>query len=606
MATPITLSYAPAWPLGNQSISTSIPSSSPVILSPSSSPSMSPVSSRSTSPCSFDKSVVSIAEITEGGPSFDQFVKMEFESLRARCAYGEPSCERFYTALLPHNACRNRYYNVLPLEDTRVKLPKRHHQDNDYINANYIYTNMEDQSPSSQPSMLPSPSEATPYFIACQAPVVSAFTDFWRMVWAERVPVISCLTRLVEQGLCKADQYWPEARRRAEDTDTAPPPALQFGPISVRCTGAAVFGGIVIHSLSVRSDGEDEVREIIHLHYKDWPDFGTPVSTAPIRTLALLVTALKLRAANRGLTGPVVVHCSAGIGRAGTFIASHMLLSKHTPELFTRFISSRAFPFASPLASSISSPSILDISPLAPTLNKRSILTTTTSGLTLPTPSQTASNPPRSSSPPPYLPNDYMLSIAEVVMHLRSQRCGMVQTEDQYKFIYRVIADAARHTQTYQPATQPPSPPLSSSATISPSVRSLRGSLGWRSSSMGMSHSTSVPCLTTAYGLPLSAPSSPSTPDEDLAESSTSTSLSALTTPMSMSSCSSFTISPSVSPFYASISSPALFLPADMIPEQDLSDMKTSFVDILSSRAPAKCGKLNSSSEVASPRNEIS
>jgi protein tyrosine phosphatase len=70
------------------------------------------------------------------------------------------------------------------------------------------------------------------------------------------------------------------------------------------------------------------MREIVQLHYENWPDFGVPTSTKPIRDLLVLMTKFRERAAAASLDGPIVVHCSAGVGRTGCLIASHIAIEK--------------------------------------------------------------------------------------------------------------------------------------------------------------------------------------------------------------------------------------------------------------------------------------
>jgi len=192
--------------------------------------------------------------------------------------------------------CKNRYYNVLPNEESRVKLNALVDGDGDYINANFVGCENLRRN-----------------YILTQAPLPNTMNDLWRMVWQERAPVIVCLTKLSEGEVQKAHKYWPD------DGQT-----MQFGKIIVYHSLTVMYSNIVVRSFSLWLEGDPlNATEVFHLHYQDWPDHGTPASTQPIRTLAYLVTTLRERA---GACGPVVAHCSAGVGRAGTFVAIHMTL----------------------------------------------------------------------------------------------------------------------------------------------------------------------------------------------------------------------------------------------------------------------------------------
>lgn len=196
-------------------------------------------------------------------------------------------------------------------------------------------------------------------------------------LFIEKCPVIACLTMLRENHKTKAHKYWPEDGQMQ-----------QYGRIFVVHNLSVLFKSIIVRSFSIWKDGESvQPMEVLQLHYQDWPDFGTPSSTESIRALSGLLSALKDRRKQRnGDTGPAVIHCSAGVGRAGTLAAIHITQTKL--EYMTQ--------------SQTSSSS---------------------------TPLTTAS---LFESP---------LSIKDTVAKLRRQRAGSVQTLEQYTFIYKAIAD---------------------------------------------------------------------------------------------------------------------------------------------------------------------
>eukprot|EP01112_Ceratiomyxa_fruticulosa_P013171 TRINITY_DN3687_c0_g1_i1.p1 TRINITY_DN3687_c0_g1~~TRINITY_DN3687_c0_g1_i1.p1 ORF type:complete len:740 (+),score=144.50 TRINITY_DN3687_c0_g1_i1:421-2640(+) len=472
-----------------------------------------PASPPASLPSSPREGGITVSQIISGSKSFNDFVKEEFESLRCQAATGE---KNFYSGLLPQNSWKNRYHNVLPLEKSRVCLPCVYSGDSDYINANYICSSMlEDanntnsnnhgnHSPrKSQQQLPPTPTSTptpSPMYIACQAPLTSTIGDFWKMIWTEKSPVIVCLTKLTEQGTQKADMYWPECE------------PLRAGNFIVSITKKVMYKSIVVRTFLVKkveeedmcdddeeyevpitprastytedkSSNEKRVHEVVHLHFTDWPDFGTPVSTAPIYTLAQLASLLKQKSASRGVTGPITVHCSAGIGRAGTFIATHILLSKYanmavnTPTQTYSHVQSQAIHH---LPSHINTPSHQSFPPRGhPTPSPSSCICTSTSRLQSSispssSPSLHATSPTHSSATFPsssFTPlitsqnslnnsiaqltapsclHDFAFSIKDVVRHLRSQRYGMVQTEDQYRYIYRVVAESIRAQSHYE------------------------------------------------------------------------------------------------------------------------------------------------------------
>lgn len=240
----------------------------------------------------------------------ETLLRQEFDSLKCKksCDY-----EKFMTAICPQNMCKNRYYNILPNEESRVKLNALVEGDSDYINANFVGCENFRRN-----------------YILTQAPLPNTVNDLWRMVWQEKVPVIVCLTKLNEGEVQKAHKYWPD------DGQT-----MQFGKIIVYNSMTVMYSGIAIRSFTLWLQGDMlNSIEVFHLHYQEWPDHGTPSSTKPIRTLAYLVTTLrersKLSSNSSSITsststphpGPAVVHCSAGVGRAGTFVAIHIILTQ--------------------------------------------------------------------------------------------------------------------------------------------------------------------------------------------------------------------------------------------------------------------------------------
>ena len=190
------------------------------------------------------------------------------------------------------NEGKNRYSNVLADDETRVML-----NDDGYINANYVLDE----------------------YISTQAPIASndfckngTISDFWLMVWEQRSPIIVMLTKFRENGKRKADPYWPKLNEQ-----------LTFGNIAVCNVNVINLGSIIVTKLELRF--ADETRVVHHMHYHEWPDQGVPNSTDNLRFLISLINIYQTF--NQKLNGRIICHCSAGIGRAGTFIASHHIIS---------------------------------------------------------------------------------------------------------------------------------------------------------------------------------------------------------------------------------------------------------------------------------------
>lgn len=282
--------------------------------------------------------VVSVSDCVYGEWDGSQSLVDEFRTLQMLTdkpmSFGErilnfPSATTYWTS------SKNRYPDILPREDTRVRLQHTGCEGSDYINANYVFEKQ---------------------YIATQAPLFSTFADFWRMVWEQGACIIVMLTRLTENGNVKANVYWPASLGEKS----------VFGLLTVELIHETAFDNIECRLFRI-SDGIEH-RDVYHLHYTGWPDFGVPSSTKEIIDLVKVTNYLRARA---GWEKPIVTHCSAGVGRVGTFIAIHQAVR---------------------LLNAGKKPKILDL-----------------------------------------------------VFAMRQCRQGMVQREEQYVFIHRVVADYERH-----------------------------------------------------------------------------------------------------------------------------------------------------------------
>uniref|UniRef100_A0A8C1L7V3 Protein tyrosine phosphatase receptor type O n=1 Tax=Cyprinus carpio TaxID=7962 RepID=A0A8C1L7V3_CYPCA len=200
---------------------------------------------------------------------------------------------------LPVNRPKNRYTNILPYDFSRVKLISLHNDEgSDYINANFIpgYN---------------SPNE----FIATQGPLPETRNDFWKMVLQQKSHIIVMLTQCNERRRVKCDHYWPFTEE-----------PVAYGEITVEMLSETDSPEWTIRNF--RLGYADETQDVLHFNYTSWPDHGVPTVNA-IESILHFVQIVRQQV-NR-TKGPIVVHCSAGVGRTGTFIALDRLM-QHIQE----------------------------------------------------------------------------------------------------------------------------------------------------------------------------------------------------------------------------------------------------------------------------------
>ncbi|VDL87386.1 unnamed protein product [Schistocephalus solidus] len=244
----------------------------------------------------------------------------------------------------PENRSKNRYANVVAYDHSRIVLQKIDGvPDSDYINANYLdgyhRKNM---------------------YIATQGPLPNTIVDFWRMVWEQRSSIIVAMTRLEERTRIKCEQYWPAVghgtrspmssavegwsnHAQPPNSPTSnhifPPHRLQdnlithrpgnsvaqlcqvplatvtHGQITVDLLSVVELAYYTIRTFSLQKSGSQEKREVRQLQFTAWPDHGVPNHPAP-----LLMFLRRVNSEHAPETGPIIVHCSAGVGRTGRFL----------------------------------------------------------------------------------------------------------------------------------------------------------------------------------------------------------------------------------------------------------------------------------------------
>jgi tyrosine-protein phosphatase non-receptor type 9 len=264
------------------------------------------------------------------------------------------SCH-FRSATLPENLSKNRYMDILPLDETRVVL--QNDASEDYINANFIKTENIN-------------------CICTQAPLPRTFYDFWMMILQQNCNVIVALNRQMENKIIKGERYWPEKDRKL----------TLGGDLTLKLLSTLHLSHLDITLRKIKISYQSYSREIYHLHYEGWPDFGVPESSLPIRELLRLSHFFQTPSPS----SPIVIHCSAGIGRSGAFIAIATIMNS---------------PIFKNLVQKNPSPSPSDLGYLLQVLSSH-------------------------------------FSVSNIVLTLRKQRHpGMVQTPQQYKFIYSTLVD---------------------------------------------------------------------------------------------------------------------------------------------------------------------
>uniref|UniRef100_A0A8C5P154 protein-tyrosine-phosphatase n=1 Tax=Jaculus jaculus TaxID=51337 RepID=A0A8C5P154_JACJA len=202
-------------------------------------------------------------------------------------------------ALLPENRGKNRYNNILPYDASRVKLSNVDDDPcSDYINASYIPGNNFRRE-----------------YIATQGPLPGTKDDFWKMAWEQNVHNIVMVTQCVEKGRVKCDHYWPA------DQDS-----LYYGDLILQMISESVLPEWTIREFKICSEEQLDVHRLIrHFHYTVWPDHGVPETT---QSLIQFVRTVRDYINRSPGAGPTVAHCSAGVGRTGTFIALDRILQQ--------------------------------------------------------------------------------------------------------------------------------------------------------------------------------------------------------------------------------------------------------------------------------------
>ncbi|KAI9290859.1 hypothetical protein K502DRAFT_326545 [Neoconidiobolus thromboides FSU 785] len=210
---------------------------------------------------------------------------------------------------------KNRYMNIWPYENSRIKLVDYSAPESDYINASLITESITNNN-----------------YIATQGPLPATFEDFWQLIWQNNTRVIAMLTKEYEGGRIRCHRYWPDV----------PGQSVSFGKFVVKnlqeeeCTNTGLIQ--LRKFLLSRSDRHCEPMIIMQVHYLGWPDFGVPAEPTTLLRVRNLTRHLQTMAEARfDNVGPMIVHCSAGCGRTGAFCAIDSSIAALDFNLFSGY-----------------------------------------------------------------------------------------------------------------------------------------------------------------------------------------------------------------------------------------------------------------------------
>jgi len=214
----------------------------------------------------------------------------------ALCGYeAEPNST--VVAFKAENKKKNRYPDKLPYDHNRVILNALvNASSSDYINASTV-TDHDPRNPS---------------YVVTQGPLGQTVADFWQMIWEQGSVVIVMLSRLQDNGYQLCTRYWPE-----EGSE-------QYHIFEVHLVSEHVWcEDYLVRSVYLKNTRTGETRTVTQFHFRSWPAHGVPSSTK-----ALLEFRRKVNKSYRGRSCPIVVHCSDGVGRAGTYVLIDMVLNR--------------------------------------------------------------------------------------------------------------------------------------------------------------------------------------------------------------------------------------------------------------------------------------
>ncbi|KAI4718276.1 hypothetical protein E4T48_05499 [Aureobasidium sp. EXF-10727] len=289
-------------------------------------------------------------EKDKGARVSDKFLQIEKreqkrmqEALSGKVSYGSPTQSMPKSSIQIagiEKGSKNRYNNIWPFEHSRVKLQDVPSHGCDYFNANYV-----------------SSKRSHKRYIATQGPIPATFSDFWNVIWQQETRVIVMLTAEKEGGQVKAHNYWSDKQYGPIRLEFLSEKRASLDPAKIKrhrqqrpsaggrkSTDGAILARIdtttsdnaakddqpyvIVRKLALRHEGYpfERMREITQLQYSSWPDFGAPAHPAHLLGLVEQCDAVVRSTTHTNPSEPdppeappIVVHCSAGCGRTGTF-----------------------------------------------------------------------------------------------------------------------------------------------------------------------------------------------------------------------------------------------------------------------------------------------
>uniref|UniRef100_A0A8C5RZ48 Tyrosine-protein phosphatase non-receptor type 13 n=1 Tax=Laticauda laticaudata TaxID=8630 RepID=A0A8C5RZ48_LATLA len=250
-----------------------------------------------------------VVQIFPLGNYTESKLKSTIQKLRGVLEQGVPSKEiESLHDLKPLDQClvgqtkenrkKNRYKNILPYDTTRVLLGP----EGGYINASFI-------------RMLVGTKEYL--YIACQGPLPNTVADFWQMAWEQKCTLIAMMTQEVEGEKVKCQRYWPNALGRTTMVNDN----LRLSLVQLQ-----ELKGFIIRIMELENIQTGELRHIFHLNFTAWPDHDTPAQPDDLITFISYMRHIHK-------SGPIITHCSAGIGRSGTLICLDVVLGLISQDL---------------------------------------------------------------------------------------------------------------------------------------------------------------------------------------------------------------------------------------------------------------------------------
>ncbi|KAL7380804.1 hypothetical protein ABVT39_024347 [Epinephelus coioides] len=227
----------------------------------------------------------------------------EYESIPRRRPAGECTI-----AQLQESGDKNRFQDVLPYDDTRVELVPTKENNTGYINASHIRITVGGQEWS---------------YIATQGPMTNTCSDFWQMVWEQGVSIIAMVTAEEESGREKSFRYWPRLGSRHN--------TVTYGRFKITTRFRTESGCYATTGLKIKHLLTGQERTVWHLQYTDWPDHGCPEDFKGFLTYLEEIQSVRRHTNSisdpKNTNLPVLVHCSAGVGRTGVVILSEIMIA---------------------------------------------------------------------------------------------------------------------------------------------------------------------------------------------------------------------------------------------------------------------------------------